>query len=95
MFLITRNKDGEITLRGKLPISTMGGLKSCGHPVETYMQMTSTAGENQVRIRNSPWFRMSAEPAPPSSAMFCSDAHKCRKPIKRPLLETMPALLVR
>ena len=50
-------KDGEIALNGKLPISTMGGLKSRGHPVgatgvyqlvETYMQLTNTAGENQV-----------------------------------------------
>jgi acetyl-CoA C-acetyltransferase len=50
-------KQGEITPRGKLPISTMGGLKSRGHPVgatgvyqlvETYMQLTGTAGENQV-----------------------------------------------
>ena len=50
-------KDGEIALDGKLPISTMGGLKSRGHPVgatgvyqlvETYMQLTGTAGDNQV-----------------------------------------------
>jgi len=50
-------KDGEITLTGKLPIATFGGLKSRGHPVgatgvyqlvETYMQLTGTAGENQV-----------------------------------------------
>lgn len=50
-------KEGEITPRGKLPISTMGGLKSRGHPVgatgvyqlvETYMQLTGTAGVNQV-----------------------------------------------
>jgi acetyl-CoA C-acetyltransferase len=50
-------KDGEIALTGKLPISTFGGLKSRGHPVgatgvyqlvETYMQLTGTAGENQV-----------------------------------------------
>jgi acetyl-CoA C-acetyltransferase len=50
-------KQGEITLTGKLPISTFGGLKSRGHPVgatgvyqlvETYMQLTGTAGENQV-----------------------------------------------
>lgn len=50
-------KDGEITRTGKLPICTFGGLKSRGHPVgatgayqlvETYMQLTGTAGENQV-----------------------------------------------
>ncbi|MDD2735271.1 MAG: hypothetical protein PHF56_15140 [Desulfuromonadaceae bacterium] len=50
-------KDGEISRTGKLPIATFGGLKSRGHPVgatgvyqlvETYMQLTGTAGENQV-----------------------------------------------
>ncbi|MBR9909728.1 MAG: thiolase domain-containing protein [Gammaproteobacteria bacterium] len=50
-------KNGEISRTGKLPISTMGGLKSRGHPVgatglyqlaETYMQLTGTAGVNQV-----------------------------------------------
>jgi acetyl-CoA C-acetyltransferase len=50
-------KDGEISRTGKLPITTFGGLKSRGHPVgatgvyqlvETYMQLTGTAGENQV-----------------------------------------------
>jgi acetyl-CoA C-acetyltransferase len=50
-------KNGEIALSGKLPLSTMGGLKSRGHPVgatgvyqlvETYQQLTGTAGINQV-----------------------------------------------
>ena len=50
-------KNGEISRTCKLPISTFGGLKSRGHPigatgayqlVETYMQLTGTAGENQV-----------------------------------------------
>lgn len=50
-------KDGEIGLTGRLPISTMGGLKSRGHPVgatgiyqlsETYRQLTGTADANQV-----------------------------------------------
>ncbi len=50
-------KQGEIALNGSLPISTFGGLKSRGHPVgatgiyqlvETYAQLTNTAGENQV-----------------------------------------------
>ena len=50
-------QDGGIGRTGKLPISTMGGLKSRGHPVgatgvyqlaETYQQLTGTAGENQV-----------------------------------------------
>lgn len=50
-------KEGEITPKGKLPISTMGGLKSRGHPVgatgvyqlvEAYMQLTGTAGGERV-----------------------------------------------
>ncbi|NND00473.1 MAG: thiolase domain-containing protein, partial [Gammaproteobacteria bacterium] len=51
-------KDGEIALDGKLPISTMGGLKSRGHPVgatgiyqlvETFAQLTGSAGQNQIK----------------------------------------------
>lgn len=51
-------KDGEIAIDGKLPISTMGGLKARGHPVgatgvyqlvETYLQLTGTAGANQIK----------------------------------------------
>jgi acetyl-CoA C-acetyltransferase len=51
-------KHGEIALDGTLPISTMGGLKARGHPVgatgvyqlvETYLQLTGTAGANQVK----------------------------------------------
>jgi len=47
-----------IGLGGKLPISTMGGLKSRGHPVgatgvyqivEVVQQLTEAAGENQVK----------------------------------------------
>ena len=50
--------DGEITLDGRLPISTMGGLKARGHPVgatglyqaaEAYMQLAEMAGPNQVK----------------------------------------------
>ncbi len=50
-------KDGEIRRNGRLPISTMGGLKSRGHPVgatgvyqlvETWQQLAGRAGENQV-----------------------------------------------
>ncbi len=50
-------QEGVICLNGDLPISTMGGLKSRGHPVgatgvyqlaETYLQLTDQAGENQV-----------------------------------------------
>jgi len=50
-------KDGDITLSGKIPICTMGGLKSRGHPVgatgvyqivETALQLRGEAGENQL-----------------------------------------------
>lgn len=48
----------EIMLNGRLPICTFGGLKSRGHPVgatgcyqivESYLQLTGQAGDNQVR----------------------------------------------
>jgi acetyl-CoA C-acetyltransferase len=51
-------QDEEISIGGRLPISTMGGLKSRGHPVgatgiyqvvETVQQLTGQAGLNQVR----------------------------------------------
>jgi len=47
-----------IGIQGELPISTMGGLKSRGHPVgatgvyqivEVVQQLTGTAGANQVQ----------------------------------------------
>ncbi|HDN80711.1 MAG: thiolase domain-containing protein [Chloroflexi bacterium] len=50
--------EGEITLEGRIPISTMGGLKARGHPigatgiyqaVEAVIQLRHEAGENQVR----------------------------------------------
>jgi acetyl-CoA C-acetyltransferase len=50
-------QDDEIGIRGHIPISTMGGLKSRGHPVgatgvyqivEVVQQLTGTAGANQV-----------------------------------------------
>jgi acetyl-CoA C-acetyltransferase len=50
--------DGDISLYGKIPISTFGGLKARGHPigasgvyqaVESYMQLCGTAGENQIK----------------------------------------------
>ncbi len=50
-------QDELIGIRGELPISTMGGLKSRGHPVgatgvyqivESVLQLTGTAGANQV-----------------------------------------------
>ena len=50
-------QDDEIGIHGRLPISTMGGLKSRGHPVgatgvyqivEVVQQLTGTAGANQV-----------------------------------------------
>ena len=51
-------EDEMIAIDGKLPISTMGGLKSRGHPVgatgvyqivELVQQLTETAGANQVK----------------------------------------------
>ena len=51
-------KEGEITIEGRLPMSTMGGLKARGHPVgatgvyqvvEAYLQLTGRAGANQVQ----------------------------------------------
>jgi acetyl-CoA C-acetyltransferase len=50
-------RDGEIAPQGKLPISTMGGLKARGHPVgatgvyqavEAVTQLRGEAGKNQV-----------------------------------------------
>lgn len=49
--------DGEITLEGRVPISTMGGLKARGHPVgatglyqivESVLQLRGLAGPNQL-----------------------------------------------
>lgn len=49
--------DGEIGIRGRVPISTMGGLKARGHPVgatgvyqivEVVQQLMGQAGQNQV-----------------------------------------------
>ncbi len=51
-------KEGALALDGRLPISTMGGLKSRGHPVgatgiyqvvEAVQQLQGTAGKNQVK----------------------------------------------
>ena len=51
-------QDGEIGIGGRLPISTMGGLKSRGHPVgatgvyqivEAVTQLRGQAGANQVK----------------------------------------------
>jgi acetyl-CoA C-acetyltransferase len=50
--------DGRLALDGDLPIATFGGLKARGHPVgatgcyqlvEAYLQLTDSAGANQVR----------------------------------------------
>jgi acetyl-CoA C-acetyltransferase len=50
--------DGEIAIGGRIPISTMGGLKARGHPVgatgiyqvvEVVQQLTGQAGANQVQ----------------------------------------------
>jgi len=49
--------EGEIGIRGRVPVSTMGGLKARGHPVgasgvyqivEVVQQLRGAAGENQV-----------------------------------------------
>ena len=49
--------DGEIGIRGRVPIATRGGLKARGHPVgatgmyqivEVVQQLRSEAGETQV-----------------------------------------------
>lgn len=54
----TLGLEGDIRIEGKLPITTMGGLKGRGHPVgatgvyqlvETFQQLTGTAGGNQVK----------------------------------------------
>jgi acetyl-CoA C-acetyltransferase len=51
-------KDGEIAIDGRLPISTMGGLKARGHPVgatgiyqlvESWLQLAGQAAPNQVQ----------------------------------------------
>ncbi|HVZ36004.1 MAG TPA: beta-ketoacyl synthase N-terminal-like domain-containing protein [Polyangiaceae bacterium] len=53
----TLGLEGEIGREGRLPITTMGGLKGRGHPVgatgvyqfaEAFAQLTGTAGKNQV-----------------------------------------------
>ncbi len=50
--------DGEIGLTGRMPITTMGGLKARGHPVgatgvyqivEVVTQLRGEAGANQVK----------------------------------------------
>ena len=49
--------EGDITLQGRLPIATLGGLKARGHPVgatgmyqvvEAVLQLRGLAGDNQV-----------------------------------------------
>ncbi|HIC93661.1 MAG TPA: thiolase domain-containing protein, partial [Anaerolineae bacterium] len=51
-------QEGEIALEGRIPISTMGGLKARGHPVgatglyqvvEVVQQLRGEAGANQVK----------------------------------------------
>jgi acetyl-CoA C-acetyltransferase len=50
-------RDGEITLEGKIPVATQGGLKARGHPVgatglyqvvEAVQQLRGEAGKNQI-----------------------------------------------
>lgn len=51
-------RDGEIALTGRIPVSTMGGLKARGHPVgatgvyqvvDAVTQLRGAAGKNQVK----------------------------------------------
>ena len=51
-------QEGEIAIGGRVPISTMGGLKARGHPVgatgvyqivELVQQLQGQAGANQVQ----------------------------------------------
>ena len=64
--------DGDITLTGRIPITTMGGLKARGHPVgatgvyqvvEVVEQLRCEAGKNQVANAASAWRRISAAAA--------------------------------
>jgi acetyl-CoA C-acetyltransferase len=50
--------DGAITLNGRIPVTTMGGLKARGHPVgatgmyqiaEVAAQLRGEAGVNQIK----------------------------------------------
>ncbi|MCS6842864.1 MAG: thiolase domain-containing protein [Caldilineales bacterium] len=54
-------EEGEITIEGRIPIATMGGLKARGHPVgatgvyqvvEAVQQLQGLAGRNQVHDAN-------------------------------------------
>ncbi|HEY6877799.1 MAG TPA: beta-ketoacyl synthase N-terminal-like domain-containing protein [Polyangiales bacterium] len=54
----TLGVEGDIYTGGRLPLTTMGGLKGRGHPVgatgvyqlvEAFMQLTGSAGANQVK----------------------------------------------
>lgn len=54
-------EEGEITVQGRVPVATMGGLKARGHPVgatgvyqvvEATLQLQGLAGANQVRDAN-------------------------------------------
>ena len=68
--------DSEIGMHGRIPISTMGGLKSRGHPVgatgvyqivELVQQFTGTAGDQPgSQMRAWAWRKTSAGAAPRS-----------------------------
>lgn len=54
-------EEGEITIEGRVPVATMGGLKARGHPVgatgvyqvvEATLQLQGLAGPNQVQDAN-------------------------------------------
>jgi acetyl-CoA C-acetyltransferase len=51
-------KNGEVTLKGSVPVNTFGGLKARGAPLgaigvyqaaEAFLQLTNNAGQNQVK----------------------------------------------
>ena len=64
--------DGQIGIGGRMPITTMGGLKARGHPVgatgmyqivEVVQQLRGEAGANQCAMRVWAWRRTSAAAA--------------------------------
>jgi len=66
--------EGDITIGGQIPITTMGGLKARGHPVGATgstrsLRSPSNCGNRQGRTRCampvSAWRRTSAAAAPP------------------------------
>ncbi len=74
-------QENQISLHGRIPICTMGGLKARGHPVgatglyqvvEVVQQLRGEAGANQVDGAKLVWPRISAAAAPPCSPISCA-----------------------